>query len=77
MLIGEELGRIRSERGPARFEQGHFRQATHLFDELVSAKHLEAFLTLKAYDLIDPPLRGASGHKWKNELAEPISAAGC
>jgi malate synthase len=76
MLIGEELGRIRSERGTARLEQSHFRQATHLFDELVSSSHLEAFLTLKAYDMIDPPLANAPtplGRKRKNGSAEAIS----
>lgn len=52
-LIGEELTRIRSERGERRFEHGHFPQATKLFDELVEAEIVPEFLTLKAYELID------------------------
>ncbi len=49
-LITEELERIRSERGQARFENGHFAEAVRLFDDLVSADNLEEFLTLKAYE---------------------------
>jgi malate synthase len=52
-FIREELQRIRRERGEARFEQGHFEQATELFDELVADEHLAEFLTLKAYELLD------------------------
>jgi malate synthase len=52
-VIGQELERIRSERGAARFEHGHFAQATRLFDELISADELDEFLTLKAYDLLE------------------------
>ena len=49
-LIQEELGRIRGERGAERFERGHFKEATQLFDELVANEKLEEFLTLKAYE---------------------------
>ena len=49
----EELERIRRERGEQRYEQGHFAQATRLFDEFVASEALEEFLTLKAYELLD------------------------
>jgi malate synthase len=49
----EELERIRRERGAKRFEEGHFDEATQLFDDLVTSKTLEEFLTLKAYELLD------------------------
>ncbi len=52
-LMGQELERIRGERGDERFERGHFRMATQLFDELVASECLEEFLTLKAYQLLD------------------------
>ncbi|HWI56542.1 MAG TPA: malate synthase A [Bacillota bacterium] len=52
-LIQEELERIHKERGQERFENGHFAEATQLFDELVASDQLEEFLTLKAYDLLD------------------------
>src|SRR5262249_5917218 len=49
----QELERIRKERGDTRFHDGHFPQATRLFDELVAAETLPEFLTLKAYDLLE------------------------
>jgi malate synthase len=52
-LIQEELERIRIERGPDRFESGHFPEATRLFDDLIANNTLEEFLTLKAYELLD------------------------
>jgi malate synthase len=52
-LIGEELDRIRAERGSARFEAGHFQVARRLFDDLASSPELDDFLTLKAYELLD------------------------
>jgi len=51
-LIKEELDRIRGERGDKRFENGHFPDATRLFDELVADENLEEFLTLKAYEIL-------------------------
>ncbi len=54
-LVQQELERIRRERGAARFEGGHFPEATRLFDELVASEELEEFLTLKAYELLDEP----------------------
>ena len=52
-LTGEEMQRIRSERGDQRFNNGHFPQAAQLFEELVADKTLQEFLTLKAYELLD------------------------
>jgi len=52
-LRQQELERIRRERGDQRFENGRFREATELFDELVAGEKLEEFLTLKAYELLD------------------------
>jgi len=52
-LIQEELKRIAAERGQARFDPGHFLEATQLFDDLVAGEKLEEFLTLKAYALLD------------------------
>jgi malate synthase len=52
-LMREELDRIRRERGEARFVNGHFSEASQLFDGLVAGEQLEEFLTLKAYELLD------------------------
>ena len=52
-LVKEELERIRHERGQHRCEQGHFPEATRLFDELVEGTEPPEFLTLKAYELLD------------------------
>jgi malate synthase A len=49
-IIGEELERIRSERGKVRFETGRFAEAVRLFDDLIFADTLDEFLTLKAYE---------------------------
>jgi malate synthase len=50
--MDEELQRIRRERGVARFERGHFPEATQLFDEFVACQVCEEFLTLKAYRVL-------------------------
>ncbi len=52
-LTRQELERIQRERGDERFNSGHFPDATRLFDELVASDHLEEFLTLKSYNLIN------------------------
>ena len=52
-FVQQELERIKRERGAERFEHGHFREATQLFDELVASDTLEEFLTLKAYEMLD------------------------
>ncbi|HXJ59456.1 MAG TPA: malate synthase A [Verrucomicrobiae bacterium] len=52
-LAQQELERIRSERGPERYERGHFERAFQLFADLVANESLEEFLTLKAYAQLD------------------------
>ena len=52
-ITKDELEWIRQERGEQRFQQGHFPEATRLFDEFVASSELEEFLTLRAYDLLD------------------------
>ena len=52
-ITKDELERIRQERGEQRFQQGHFPEATRLFDEFVANSELEEFLTLRAYNLLD------------------------
>lgn len=52
-FVQEELKRIRQERGEARFDGGHFDEATRLFDELVGSESLGEFLTLKAYESLE------------------------
>ncbi len=49
-FIQEELVRIQTERGEARFKNGHFPAAAKLFDDLTASETLEDFLTLKAYE---------------------------
>jgi malate synthase len=52
-FVEQELERIKGERGTERFNEGHFREATQLFDDLVASETLEEFLTLKAYEMLD------------------------
>jgi len=59
-LMGEELERIRRERGQDCFEGGHFSQATRLFNQLVANDTLADFLTLKAYKLLNGATKVAS-----------------
>jgi malate synthase len=49
-LTREELERIRRERGDQRYINGHFPEASRLFDEFVASERLDEFLTLKAYE---------------------------
>jgi hypothetical protein len=56
-FIQQELERIREERGVQRFDDGHFAEATRIFDELVSSEKLEEFLTLKSYEVLDGELK--------------------
>jgi malate synthase len=52
-MIQEELVRIQGERGEERFRNGHFEQATQLFDNLIAGEKLEEFCTLGAYEMLD------------------------
>jgi malate synthase len=51
-LIGEELGRIRDEVGPARFDSGRFADARALFAQVATSDELQDFLTLPAYEIL-------------------------
>jgi malate synthase len=51
-VIAEELGRIRSEIGDARFDSGRFPEARALFEELATDSQCAEFLTLPAYQQI-------------------------
>ena len=52
-ILPEELARIESEVGAARFESGHFAKATELFSEMSKSAEFAGFLTLPAYELVD------------------------
>ncbi len=52
MLLGEVIEKIRSEVGPERYSNGHFRTAAHMFSEMIKAPRLDDFLTLPAYELL-------------------------
>ena len=62
-FMQQELARIRRERGDQRFTDGHFGEATRLFDELIASEKLEEFLTLKAYGLLDDEKESAAADK--------------
>lgn len=51
-MIAEEAGKIVQNRGGR--STGRLKEATQLFEELVMSEHLEEFLTLKAYELLEP-----------------------
>jgi malate synthase A len=51
--VQEEMERIRTEVGDARFQSGRFAEARDLFVRLSTAPAFEEFLTLPAYDLLD------------------------
>lgn len=52
-LIPQELAKAKSEVGAERYENGHFEQATALFDSLIAKDEFVEFLTLPAYQLVD------------------------
>ncbi|MEZ4407033.1 MAG: malate synthase A [Polyangiales bacterium] len=58
-VIDEEMARVRSEVGDARFEAGRFNEARSLFERLSTAERFEEFLTLPAYEMLDETARGA------------------
>ncbi|HWX23292.1 MAG TPA: malate synthase A [Candidatus Binatia bacterium] len=81
-IMRQELERIRHERGQLRFQEGHFDQATRIFEELVGSEQLEEFLTLKAYAMLEgeESVIGRSAANPKTifldrteEAAEPLS----
>ena len=53
-LLAEELGVIEREVGPEAFRSGRFAAAATLFERLATAPECEEFLTLAAYDQLQP-----------------------
>ncbi len=51
-VIAEELDKIRTTLGEARFAAGRYRDAARLMQELIEAERFPEFLTLPAYDLV-------------------------
>ena len=51
-MLTEELQVVRGEVGESRFEDGRFRQAAELMNQLTTADELTDFLTLPAYEML-------------------------
>ena len=51
--IPRELKKIRELLGAARFDNGHFRTAARLYEEMMTSDEFAEFLTLVAYDRLD------------------------
>jgi malate synthase len=49
----EELEKLRQELGPERFDSARFREASEIFERLMTSADFPEFLTLLAYDHID------------------------
>ena len=49
----DELGKLRDQLGPARFDSGKFDLAAQLFDRMMTGTDFPEFLTTVAYDYID------------------------
>ena len=79
-FIQEELQRIKGERGQERFKSGRFAEAVQVFDDLIASETLEEFLTLKAYDILEPHLCTLPNQSQKPKLtaveAKPGDARG-
>ncbi|HET9253109.1 MAG TPA: malate synthase A [Candidatus Eisenbacteria bacterium] len=54
-IADEEMARIEKETGPERFRGGRFPEARELFERLSTSPELEAFLTIPAYERLEPP----------------------
>ncbi len=52
-LMREEMGKIRTEVGDSAFENGHYRRAAQLLDDITQNDSFAPFLTTVAYDDID------------------------
>jgi malate synthase len=52
MILGEVIAQIQSEVGEARYSNGHYRTAAHMFAEMVKNPKIDEFLTLPAYELL-------------------------
>jgi malate synthase len=52
-VLREEMDRVKTEVGEARFQNGKFSQATEMFEKLSTLPRFEEFLTIRAYDMLD------------------------
>jgi malate synthase len=52
LVLREELERLRATLGAGRFDGGRFREASTLFERLVTSERYEDFLTCPAYELL-------------------------
>ena len=52
-VLTEELDKLRTTLGPARFDRGKFTLARQLFDEMMTGADFPEFLTTVAYDYLD------------------------
>ena len=52
-LLKEEMGKMRSEAGEARFTAGRYDLASRIFYDLITSKEFVQFLTLPAYEYLD------------------------
>jgi malate synthase len=52
-VLGEELKKIKSMVGEARFSNGRYQEAAELFDELTTNDQFVEFLTLRGYDRLN------------------------
>ena len=51
--MADELGKLREQLGPARFDSGKFDLASKLFDQMMTGTEFPEFLTSVAYDYLD------------------------
>ncbi len=51
-MLKEELANVREELGSERFDNGQFKQAASLLEEITTADELVTFLTLPGYELL-------------------------
>jgi malate synthase len=51
-LLADELKKIRAEYGDARYDTGHFKDATELFMRMSKSEQFDEFLSLPAYELL-------------------------
>ena len=52
-LMREEMDNIQKQVGADAFDQGHFRQAAQLMDDITGQNHFVQFLTAEDYEHID------------------------
>jgi malate synthase len=51
--MADELGKLREQLGPARYDAGKFALASQLFDRMMTGTDFPEFLTIVAYDYLD------------------------